>query len=176
MPAQDPGGPEGLVQPGEPSDGGDGAEQADGIKGLVIKLWPRHRDKVMYLVVGGFNTLFSYACFSLLYYLLHEYVPAWGVVFISYMVQTVVGFLTMRYFVFAPASHPLLEYLRYQMVYVPLLLANSVFLALGTRYTDLSAYALQAIFAVPAIIGGYLGSKYFTFRKRKPADPDGTDT
>jgi putative flippase GtrA len=176
MSAQDPGEPEGLTQPGEPNDGGAGAQQADGIKGLVIYLWPRHRDKVMYLVVGAFNVIFSYGCFALLYYLLHDYVPAWGVVFISYMVQTVVGFSMMRYFVFAPASHPLLEYLRYQMVYVPLLLANSAFLALGTRYTDLSAYALQAIFAVPAIIGGYLGNKYFTFRKRKPAGQDGADT
>ena len=38
----------------------------------AVRHWPRHREKVMYLVVGAWNTLFAYGCFSLLYYLLHE--------------------------------------------------------------------------------------------------------
>ena len=29
-----------------------------------------HREKLLYLIVGGWNTLFSYACFAVLYYLL----------------------------------------------------------------------------------------------------------
>ena len=48
---------------------------------------------------------------------------------------------------------------------------NMVALPLFLAYTDLNAYVVQAGFAVFAVVAGYLGNKYFTFRKRG----DGTD-
>jgi putative flippase GtrA len=127
--------------------------------------WPRHRDKVMYLVAGAWNTLFSYGCFSILYHLLHEHLPSSGILAISYLISSIVGFLNMRYLVFTPVKHALIEYLRYQVVYVPILIVNLVVLPLALRYSDLNAYAVQALFAVFAVIAGYLGNKYFTFHK-----------
>ena len=135
------------------------------IRCTIRKYWPRHRDKVMYLVVGAWNTLFTYGCFSLLYYLLHEHLPSWGILAISYAISSIMGFLTMRYLVFAPVTHPLVEYLRYQAVYLPLLAANLVVLPLALKYSDLNAYVIQAIFAIFAVVVSYLGNKYFTFRK-----------
>jgi putative flippase GtrA len=135
------------------------------IRVLISKHWPRHRDKVMYLVVGAWNTLFTYGCFSLLYYLLREHLPSWGILAISFAIASIMGFLTMRYLVFAPVTHPLIEYLRYQAVYLPLLIVNLVVLPLALRYSELNAYVIQALFAVFAVIASYLGNKYFTFRK-----------
>jgi putative flippase GtrA len=132
---------------------------------LIHRHWPRHRDKVMYLVAGAWNTLFSYGCFSLLYHLLHEHMPPSAILAISYVVASIVGFLTMRYLVFTPVKHAFIEYLRYQVVYLPILMVNLVVLPLALRYSDLNAYAVQALFAVFAVIAGYLGNKYFTFHK-----------
>lgn len=167
-----------MTPPAEVTDTEDSSARADELPGesqmpsgslgtAARKLWKNHSDKVMYLVAGGFNTLFSYGCFAFFYYLLHEYVPSSGVLVISYVVASVVGFLTLRYLVFSPVSHPLAEYLRYHLVYAPLLVVQTVVLPLVLKYSDLNAYFIQAMWIVPAVLLGYLGSKYFTFRKRR---------
>jgi len=133
--------------------------------------WTTHREKLLYLVVGGWNTLFSYGCFSLCYYLLHGHVHPSLILLIAYLVASVNGFIGFRYIVFRSEGRPLAEYLRYQLVYAPLLVLNMVILPLALRYSSLNAYAIQALFAIFAIVAGYLGSKYFAFR-RKPEPVD----
>lgn len=119
------------------------------------------------MVVGVWNTLFAYGCFSLCYYLLHDYVYPSIIILIAYLVASVNGFVGFRYVVFRSQGHPLKEYVKYQLVYAPLLALNMLVLSLALKYSSLNAYAIQALFAVFAIVAGYLGSKYFAFR-RKP--------
>ena len=83
-----------------------------------------------------------------------------------YVIATVNGFLTFRYLVFGPAGRAPAEFLRYQVVYLPLLLVNMVLLPAALRYSSLNAYAIEALFALFAVVVGYLGSKYYTFRRR----------
>ncbi len=132
---------------------------------LAKEAWRGHRDKVLYLVVGAWNTLFQYLVFSACWYLLHDSLHADVVLLIAYLIGSVNGFLGFRYIVFKPVSHPLLEYLRFQVVYLPLLAANLVVLPLLLTHTDLNAYVIQALFAVVVVIAGYLGNRYFTFRR-----------
>lgn len=146
----------------------DGPSQMRAIQRWTARHWPRHREKVMYLIVGGWNTFFSYACFSLLYYLLHERIAPSAIVALAYAVASVNGYLAFRYLVFAPVRHPLTEYLRYQAVYLPILAINLVVLPLALGLTELSAYVIQALFAVFAVVAAYLGNKYFAFRKPTP--------
>jgi len=121
----------------------------------------------MYLVVGGWNSFFAYGCFSILYYLVNERLAPSLIVAIAYAVASVNGYLTFRHFVFTPVRHALVEYMRYQAVYLPILAVNLVALPVALRYTSLSAYTIQALFAVFAIVASYLGNKYFAFRKPK---------
>jgi putative flippase GtrA len=133
----------------------------------LILNWPRHREKVMYLVVGGWNVLFVYGCFSVLYFLLNERFAPSAILAITYVVASVNGYLTFRYFVFTPTRHPVVEYVRYQAVYLPIQAFNLVALPLALMYTNLSAYLIQALLAPFLVIAAYLGNKYFTFRRRK---------
>jgi putative flippase GtrA len=137
------------------------------MKARIVQHWPRHREKVKYLIVGGWNSFFSYACFSTLYYALHERLAPSVILAIAYVVSSVNGYLTFRHFVFAPVRHPLVEYVRYQAVYLPILAVNMIILPVALTYTGLNAYAIQALFAVFAIVASYLGNKYFAFRKPK---------
>ena len=129
-------------------------------------LWGNHREKVMYLIVGAWNTLFSYGCFSLCYYLLHDRLHPSAILLIAYLIASVNGFVGFRYLVFRSQGHPLKEYLRYQLVYGPLLALNMVVLPLALKYSPLNAYAIQGLWAIFAIVAGYLGSKYFAFRRK----------
>lgn len=119
----------------------------------------------MYVMVGGWNSAFSYTCFSVLYYLLSNRLAPSLIVVLAYSVASVNGYLTFRYLVFTPARNALVEYFRYQAVYLPILAVNAVALPLALSYTSLSAYAIQALFAVFAVAASYLGNKYFTFRR-----------
>jgi len=124
----------------------------------------------MYLVVGGWNTLFAYGSFSVLYFLLNEGLTPSAILAMAYVVASVNGYLTFRFLVFTPVRHPVVEYLRYQAVYLPILALNLVVLPLALKYSDLNAYAIQALFAIFATVAGYLGNKYFAFRKPKARD------
>ena len=138
---------------------------------LARATWNGHRDKVLYLVVGGWNTVFQYAVFSACWYFLHD---AWhpdAILLLAYLIASVNGFLCFRYIVFKPASHPLLEYAKYQAIYLPMLLINMVILPLLLKHTSLNAYVIQALWGVVAVILGYVGNKYFTFRRmRRPSN------
>jgi putative flippase GtrA len=134
-------------------------------KSLTRWLWARHREKVLYLAVGGWNTLFTYGCFSFLYYFLHSNVYPSVILAIAYVVASINGFLGFRYIVFKPAGNGFIEYAKYQLVYAPILALNLVGLPLALQHTRLSAYAIQAFFAAFAVVASYLGNKYFTFRR-----------
>lgn len=134
-----------------------------------------HQEKLLYLVVGAWNTLFQYACFSVLYYTLHEWVFSSFILFASYVISSINGFIGFRYVVFKSRGHPLLEYLRFQLVYLPLLVVNMVALPLLIAHTPLNAYVVQAFFAAFSVVAGYLGNKYFAFRRRPGAAGEAKD-
>ena len=138
----------------------------DFIRRSATRIWPRHREKVMYLVVGGWNSVFTYGCFAVLYYLLNKSVAPSLIVLMAYAVASVNGYLTFRTFVFTPVRHPLVEYGRVQVVYLPLLVFNMVALPLALTYTSLSPYLVQALLAIVAVVVAYLVNKYFAFRRR----------
>lgn len=143
-------------------DGSDANSRHSGLIGV----WLNHREPILFLVVGGWNTLFQYACFSLLYYLLHDSLHADVIVVISYLIASINGFLCFRRFVFRTSDHSFTRYLRYNLIYVPLLLVYMFLLPLALAHQFLSAYAMQALFTVTAIALGYVGNKYFAFRSR----------
>jgi putative flippase GtrA len=135
------------------------------MKRLTSAIWRDHREKILYLVVGGWNTLFQYAVFSACWYLLHQHVHPDVVLLIAYLIGSVNGFIGFRYVVFRSQGKPLREYVKYQLVYGPILLTNMLVLPLALKYSSLNAYVVQALFAVFAVVMGYLGSKYFAFRR-----------
>jgi putative flippase GtrA len=119
----------------------------------------------MYLMVGGWNSAFAYACFSVLYYFLNDRLAPSLIVVLAYAVASVNGYLTFRYLVFTPVRNALVEYVRYQAVYLPILAVNAVALPLALTYTSLSAYVIQALLAIFGVVVAYLGNNYFAFRK-----------
>lgn len=119
----------------------------------------------MYLIAGGWNSIFTYGCFAILYYLLNRDVPPAAIVLITYVVASVNGYLVFRTFVFTPVRHPLVEYGRVQVVYLPILVFNMVALTLALTYTSLSPYLVQGLLAFVAIVVAYVGNKFFAFRK-----------
>jgi putative flippase GtrA len=131
----------------------------------VARYWPRHREKARYLVVGGWNTLVWYGCFALFYHVLQQRLAPSAILGLAYVVASMEGYLAFRYLVFTPVRHQVVEYLRYQAVYLPILAVNMVALPLALTYTNVSAYIAQALFSGFAVGAAYVGNKYFVFRR-----------
>jgi putative flippase GtrA len=132
---------------------------------LVRYAWHHHRERILYLVVGGWNTLFQYSVFVACWFLLSKRMPAAVILLIAYLIASVNGFLGFRYIVFKPVRHPVIEFARYQVIYVPILILNMIGLPLLLKHTALNAYTIQALFVVFAVVAAYVGNKYFTFRR-----------
>lgn len=137
------------------------------MKRFAAAAWRDHREKILYLVVGGWNTVFQWVCFSVLYYLLKDYLFSSWILVITHVITSINGFLGYRYIVFTSRGHPLGEYVRYQLVWLPLFAVNLVVLPLALKYTPLNAYVVQALFGAFGVVVGFIGNKFFTFRKHK---------
>jgi putative flippase GtrA len=137
-----------------------------GFRRSALRNWPRHRQKVRYLLVGGWNTLVWYACFALFYYLLQKRLPPSAILVIAYAVASMNGYLTFRYLVFAPVRHPVVEYLRYQAVYLPILALNLVVLPLALTI-NVNPFVAQGLCSAFALVAAYIGNKYFAFDRPK---------
>ncbi len=61
--------------------------------GSPLALLQRYREPLLYLVVGGWNTVFGYAVFALLYWLLNAQLPSPVIVLLAYVIAVVNNFL-----------------------------------------------------------------------------------
>jgi putative flippase GtrA len=125
------------------------------------------RERILYVVVGGWNSLFQYVVFAILVYLLTGRVPVWVVLPIAYVIGSINGFLCFKYIVFRSEGNGIAEYLRFNVVYVPLLLINMVALPLLIHAWNLNAYAVQAVLIPVFVVAGYLANRLFTFGKAR---------
>ena len=131
---------------------------------LFFSIPHARREKLLYLVVGGWNTLFGYLVFSLLYYLIGARVGEIVTLLLTYPISTVNAYLGYKFLVFRTRGNYVREFIKFSSVYVGALVANVVLLPILTRVVGLSAYVAQAIFTVAIVVASYVGHKYFTFR------------
>jgi len=141
------------------------------VEGAADALVPRrlrpYREQVLYLVGGGWNTLFGYLCFAALYYFLQASLPVAVILVLSYVISIANAYVCYRYIVFRSRGSVLRELPRFTSVYLVALAANLVVLPLALRTLPFNAYVIQALFTVAVVVLSYLGHRFFSFRHRQ---------
>jgi putative flippase GtrA len=130
---------------------------------LIPRRFQRYREVILYLAVGGWNTLFGYLNFVALYYFLEARLPVAVILVMSYALSIANAYICYRYVVFRSRGSVLREMPRFTSVYLVALAANLVILPLALRWLPLSAYAVQALFTIAVVVLSYFGHKYFSF-------------
>lgn len=130
----------------------------------VLALVRRHREKMLYLVVGGWNTVFGYAVYVMLVTLLGRQ-NYWWLLVPSNIIGVTHNFFTYKYIVFRTRGRSPAEYVRFWIVYLPYLAGNLVLLPAIVSGLGLDPRAGQGVYAVIAFVATYIGHKYFTFRE-----------
>ena len=137
--------------------------------GPPVRFYFRRREQVLYLVVGGWNTVFGYGAWALMQYLLGGYLHYLVVIVLAWPIAVLNAYLGYRYIVFRSRGPVLRELPRFSLVYLVTLVVNLALLPIALRVLPFSIYVVQALFTGVVVVCSYLGHKYFSFRGGHPA-------
>ncbi len=124
--------------------------------------WRRH-EKLRFLVVGGWNTLFGYVTFLALYAALHERVHYLVIGVLAHAIATVNAFACHRLLVFRSRGPLFAEFVRFVVSQLALLAGALVALWVLVSLLQLHPLVGQAIVTVGVVVAGYLAHRRFTF-------------
>ncbi len=140
-----------------------------------------HRDKLLFLVVGGVNTVFSFLLFAAFLWLGDRIVPGirtnWlavdAVLVVTWVFSVLFSFATFKLFVFRTRGTDWVrEWLRAYVVYAPSLAMNLGVLSALVGLLHVPPLVGQAIWAVFMAVYSYFGHKWFTFGAPKEDEPE----
>lgn len=132
--------------------------------GRPVRFYLRRREQLLYLAVGGWNTVFGYAIWAVLQYLLGEHLHYLVIVLISWPIAVLNAYIGYRYIVFRSHGPILKELPRFSTVYVATLVANLILLPIALRVLPFSIYIVQGLLLVIVVVSSYLAHKYYSFR------------
>lgn len=139
-------------------------------------IWFRLPQKLRFLLVGGFNTVFAYCILALILWIFEtintsfsfDFAPvliANAALFLQYVITINISFLTMRYYVFRSHGDWKKEFVKAWSVYLFLYLINSPILSFLMLIVGLSPLIAQALYLTFSTIVTFILHKYYSFRK-----------
>jgi putative flippase GtrA len=144
------------------------------VLGPTVRLYLGHREQLLYLVVGAWNTLFGYCVWAVMQYLLGDTLHYLAIVVLAWPIAVLNAYLCYRYIVFRSRGPILRELPRFSLVYVATLLVTLVVLPIALRVLPFSIYVVNALFTAVVVVCSYLAHKYFSFgggRHRDGSEP-----
>ena len=129
------------------------------------QLYARHSQKLQYLLIGGWNTVFGYAVFTALYYYgttrfhLHYVIP----LLLSHLISVTSAYLVYKRFVFKTKGNFIREYWRFCTFYWFSLAANLILLPALVELCGMNPVISQGLFIIVAAVTSYLWHAHYTF-------------
>ena len=142
------------------------------VLGRPVRFYFRRREQLLYLLVGGWNTVFGYGFWALLQYLLGPYLHYLIVVLLAWPVAVLNAYLGYRLIVFRSRGSVLGELPRFSLVYLATLIVNLMLLPVALKVLPFNIYGVQAFLTGGVVVSSYLGHKYFTFRGGQSRNAD----
>lgn len=131
--------------------------------GRPIRFYFHRREQLLYLVVGGWNTVFGYGVWALMQYVLGDSLHYLVIVLLSWPIAVLNAYLGYRYLVFRSRGPVITELPRFSLVYLATLLVNLGLLPVALRVLPFNIYVDQALFLGVVVIASYLAHKYYSF-------------
>jgi Predicted membrane protein len=132
--------------------------------GPPVRFYFGHREQLLYLVVGGWNTVFGYGMWALMQYLFGGYLHYLAVVLLAWPIAVLNAYLGHRYIVFRSRGPVLKELPRFSLVYVAALVVNLALLPVALSVLPLNIYVVQALLLGLVVVCSYWSHKHFSFR------------
>jgi putative flippase GtrA len=157
------------MQPMAPGTANRFEQHLDGLRdhralGRPVRFYFRRREQLLYLVVGGWNTVFGYGVWALLQYLLGGFLHYVVVLVLVWPINVLNAYLGYRYIVFRSRGPVLRELPRFSLVYLATLIVNLALLPVALAMLPFNIYVIQGLFTAVVVVCSYLGHKHFSFR------------
>ena len=127
--------------------------------------WLKLNDKIKFVLVGGYNSGFSYLLFCLLQISFADHLHYLAILTISHFLSVFNSFICFRIFVFHSKGSFWKEYLKVNLVYVGYLICNAVLLYILKDLIKINLFVSQLICIILLAFLVYLSHKYFSFKK-----------
>jgi putative flippase GtrA len=143
--------------------------------GLPVRFYFRRREQLLYLAVGGWNTVFGYGVWAVLQFLLGDRLHYLVILVLAWPIAVLNAYLGYRFIVFRSRGSILRELPRFSLVYVVSLIIGLIALPIALTILPFSIYVVQALLTIAVIIGSYLSHRYFSFGVgRRTGGPKGS--
>jgi putative flippase GtrA len=123
-----------------------------------------HRERLQYLAVGGWNSLFGYTVFAILFWTFGAALPYRAILTVSYVIGVANNYVTYRVVVFRSHDRVVREAPRFIVAYLPTLVVSLIALPAARHSLHINVYVLQAAFMLLVLLVTYPAQKYFGFR------------
>jgi len=130
---------------------------------MIKRLYKKHQQKINYLLVGIWNTIFGYSVFVALYFLFGQRVHYMLIWLVSTVLAITNAYIGYKSFVFKTRGNYLREYLRFYLVYSGSMVLNLVLLPLCVEMLKITPPVAQAGIILISVIFNYLGHRHFSF-------------
>jgi putative flippase GtrA len=142
--------------------------------GLPVRFYFRRREQLLYLLVGGWNTLFGYGIWALLQYLLGDQLHYLVIVLIAWPIAVLNAYVGYRYVVFRSRGPILKELPRFSLVYFLTLIANLALLPVALSVLPFNIYVVQGLLLTVVVVCSYLSHRYYSFGRGRRRDVPAT--
>jgi putative flippase GtrA len=126
------------------------------------------RQKIRYLLVGGWNTAFAFCLFAALQIALGDHINYLILLTIATVFAILNAFVCYRAFVFKVTGHFFRDLGRFSTVYIGSYLANLALLPLLVEIVGLPILVAQAALMAATVVGSFFAHRSFSFRRGAP--------
>lgn len=116
-----------------------------------------------YVVISGFNTVFSLLTFPLLYCVLERILHLYLILLFAFFLNVTFSFFTNKYFVFKVRGKGLSRFRDFAFLNIVLLFCNVIFLKIATGF--LHPVPAQTIFGMVSAVSSFLWNRNIVFRQ-----------
>lgn len=120
-----------------------------------------------FVLIGGVNTVVGYGLFAVFEVSFGRLIGYIGSLYASYAIATLLAFYLHRRFTFraSKSGRVLVDFLRFQTIYVVSLIVNTVALPVLVEWMKLNPLIAQGIIVIVTTAISYAGHKWFSFRR-----------
>jgi putative flippase GtrA len=133
----------------------------------ILKHFFKLPEKIRFIIIGGWNTVFGYSVFVVLWLLLRNIFHYQLVLLITYILTLFHNYFTLKTFVFKAKGEFKHEYPRCFISSILGLISNACFLLIFVDTLKIQVLIAQILSMTLTAIATYFLHKYFTFQMHK---------
>jgi len=123
------------------------------------------KQKIAYLIVGAWNTVFGFLSFMCLYLFFFKHIHYLIILIVSNILSITNAYLCYKYLVFKTKGNYLREYIRFYFIYGFAFCINILLLPVFVEIMHFTPVYAQGILVVFTVIISYTGHKNISFKE-----------